>query len=150
MESTLHVTFSLPGGVFLPCDQEVDFYISLCENSINQINQIYLQLLVNSMLPSSCVTPAGTSIEVQNEWEENTHTHSCHGPLRNNRSGLRRHRMALCNDYVAKECWWLRTAPLINPGVICPKGGAVDSKLSEHSRWTRTYDVTELLYRTGT
>ena len=28
------------------------------------------------MLPSSCVTPAGTSIEVQNEWEENTHTHS--------------------------------------------------------------------------
>ena len=24
------------------------------------------------MLPSSCVTPAGTSIEVQNEWEENT------------------------------------------------------------------------------
>ena len=28
------------------------------------------------MLPSSCVTPAGTSIEVQNEWEENTHTHT--------------------------------------------------------------------------
>ena len=27
------------------------------------------------LLPSSCVTPAGTSIEVQNEWEENTHTH---------------------------------------------------------------------------
>ena len=26
------------------------------------------------MLPSSCVTPAGTSIEVQNEWEENTHS----------------------------------------------------------------------------
>ena len=23
----------------------------------------------------SCVTPAGTSIDVQNEWEENTHTH---------------------------------------------------------------------------
>ena len=23
-----------------------------------------------------CVTPAGTSIEVQNEWEENTHTHT--------------------------------------------------------------------------
>ena len=22
----------------------------------------------------SCVTPAGTSIDVQNEWEENTHT----------------------------------------------------------------------------
>ena len=27
----------------------------------------------NPVLPS-CVTPAGTSIEVQNEWEENTHT----------------------------------------------------------------------------
>ena len=27
------------------------------------------------LLHSSCVTPAGTSIEVQNEWEENTHTH---------------------------------------------------------------------------
>ena len=27
------------------------------------------------LLPSSGVTPAGTSIEVQNEWEENTHTH---------------------------------------------------------------------------
>ena len=27
------------------------------------------------VLPSSCVTPAGTSIEVQNEWEENTHTY---------------------------------------------------------------------------
>ena len=27
------------------------------------------------LLPSSCVTPAGTSIEVQNEWEEKkTHT----------------------------------------------------------------------------
>ena len=25
----------------------------------------------NLVLPSSCVTPAGTSIEVQNEWEEN-------------------------------------------------------------------------------
>ena len=29
----------------------------------------------NPVLPSSCVTPAGTSIEVQNEWEENTHTY---------------------------------------------------------------------------
>ena len=29
----------------------------------------------NPVLPSSCVTPAGTSIEVENEWEENTHTH---------------------------------------------------------------------------
>ena len=28
----------------------------------------------NPVVPSSCVTPAGTSIEVQNEWEENTHT----------------------------------------------------------------------------
>ena len=28
----------------------------------------------NPVLPSSCVTPAGTSIGVQNEWEENTHT----------------------------------------------------------------------------
>ena len=24
----------------------------------------------------SCVTPAGTPIDVQNEWEENTHTHT--------------------------------------------------------------------------
>ena len=24
----------------------------------------------------ACVTPAGTSIDVQNEWEENTHTHT--------------------------------------------------------------------------
>ena len=30
----------------------------------------------NPVLRSSCVTPAGTSIEVQNEWEENTHTHT--------------------------------------------------------------------------
>ena len=30
------------------------------------------------VLPSSCVTPAGTSIEVQNEWEENT-THKASG-----------------------------------------------------------------------
>ena len=29
----------------------------------------------NPVLPYSCVTPAGTSIEVQNEWEDNTHTH---------------------------------------------------------------------------
>ena len=28
----------------------------------------------NPVLLSSCVTPAGTSIEVQNEWEENTTT----------------------------------------------------------------------------
>ena len=35
----------------------------------------------NPVLPSSCVTPAGTSIEVQNEWEENTHTLS--GELEN-------------------------------------------------------------------
>ena len=32
--------------------------------------------MINPVLPSSCVTPAGTSIEVQNEWEENTHTHT--------------------------------------------------------------------------
>ena len=34
----------------------------------------------NPVLPSSCVTPAGTSIEVQNEWEENTtktHIRAC-------------------------------------------------------------------------
>ena len=30
----------------------------------------------NPVLPYSCVTPAGTSTEVQNEWEENTHTHT--------------------------------------------------------------------------
>ena len=30
----------------------------------------------NPVLPPSCVTPAGTSIEAQNEWEENTHTHT--------------------------------------------------------------------------
>ena len=30
----------------------------------------------NPVLPSSCVTPAGTFFEVQNEWEENTHTHN--------------------------------------------------------------------------
>ena len=30
----------------------------------------------NPVLSSSCVTPAGTSIEVQNEWEENTHNTS--------------------------------------------------------------------------
>ena len=31
----------------------------------------------NPVRPSSCVTPAGTSneLDVQNEWEENTHTH---------------------------------------------------------------------------
>ena len=28
----------------------------------------------NPVWPSSCVTPAGTSIDVQNGWEENTHT----------------------------------------------------------------------------
>ena len=32
----------------------------------------------NPVRPSSCVTPAGTSneLDVQNEWEENTHTHT--------------------------------------------------------------------------
>ena len=32
----------------------------------------------NPVWPSSCVTPAGTSdeLDVQNEWEENTHTHT--------------------------------------------------------------------------
>ena len=32
----------------------------------------------NPVRPSSCVTPAGTSneLDVQNEWEENTHTHN--------------------------------------------------------------------------
>ena len=38
----------------------------------------------NPVLPSSCVTPAGTSIEVQNEWEENrqkTHTHHSSRPI---------------------------------------------------------------------
>ena len=30
----------------------------------------------NPVLPSSCVTPAGTSIEVQHEWEKKTHTHT--------------------------------------------------------------------------
>ena len=34
----------------------------------------------NPVWPSSCVTPAGTSneLDVQNEWEENTHTHTYH------------------------------------------------------------------------
>ena len=44
----------------------------------------------NPVLPSSCVTPAGTSIEVQNEWEENTHRHTSyylvHGDLPRQRS----------------------------------------------------------------
>ena len=35
----------------------------------------------NLVLPSSCVTPAGTSIEVQNELEENTHTHTHSMPI---------------------------------------------------------------------
>ena len=32
----------------------------------------------NPVWPSSCVTPTGTSndLDVQNEWEENTHTHT--------------------------------------------------------------------------
>ena len=32
----------------------------------------------NPVWPSSCVTPAGTSneLDVQNEWEENRHTHT--------------------------------------------------------------------------
>ena len=64
MESTLHVTFSLPGGVFLPCDQELDFYISLCENSVNQINQIYLQLLVNSTAGTSLSETTGRVYDV--------------------------------------------------------------------------------------
>ena len=28
--------FPLPDSIFLPCDHGLDFYISLCENSINQ------------------------------------------------------------------------------------------------------------------
>ena len=33
---------------------------------------------IHTYSPSSCVTPAGTSneLDVQNEWEENTHTHT--------------------------------------------------------------------------
>ena len=36
------------------------------------------QRMKNPVWPSSCVTPAGTSneLDVQNEWEENTHTHT--------------------------------------------------------------------------
>ena len=36
----------------------------------------------NPVWPSSCVTPAGTSneLDVQNEWEENTHTHTLFTP----------------------------------------------------------------------
>ena len=32
----------------------------------------------NPVCPSSCVTPAGTSneLDVKNKWEENTHTHT--------------------------------------------------------------------------
>ena len=37
---------------------------------------------LNAPRPSR-VTPAGTSIEVQNEWEENTHTHLPLGVSRN-------------------------------------------------------------------
>ena len=36
----------------------------------------------NPVLPSSCVTPAGTSIDVQNEWEENTDTRTATGNKR--------------------------------------------------------------------
>ena len=38
---------------------------------------------------SSCVTPAGTSneLDVQNEWEENTHTHTQSSVSRANSSG---------------------------------------------------------------
>ena len=32
--------------------------------------------LKNPVWPSSYVTPVGTSIDVQNGWEENTHTHT--------------------------------------------------------------------------
>ena len=35
----------------------------------------------NPVLPSSCVTPAGTSIEAQNEREENTHPHTVNRKL---------------------------------------------------------------------
>ena len=35
----------------------------------------------NPVRPSSCVTPTGTSneLDAQNEWEENTHTHNASG-----------------------------------------------------------------------
>ena len=42
----------------------------------------------NPVRPSSCVTPAGTSneLDVQNEWEENTHTHKPGASLNNGTS----------------------------------------------------------------
>ena len=42
--------------------------------------KILRRWMENPVLPSSCVTPAGTSIEVQNEWEENTHTNGRRNP----------------------------------------------------------------------
>ena len=46
----------------------------------------------NPVLPSSCVTPAGTSIEVQNEWEETQKNTLFSGPRR---GGLTKQTMIL-------------------------------------------------------
>ena len=44
--------------------------------SREKLRQAPERWMENPVLPSSCVTPACTPIEVQNEWEENTHTKS--------------------------------------------------------------------------
>ena len=36
------------------------------------------------------MTPAGTSIDIQNEWEENTHTQNTHSRRENNSEGVQR------------------------------------------------------------
>ena len=43
----------------------------------------------NPVWPSSCVTPAGTSFDVQNEWEENTHTHTPYTEVGHNTSTVK-------------------------------------------------------------
>ena len=43
----------------------------------NKVSTAERRWMENPVLPSPCVTPAGTSIEVQNELEEK-HTHTVH------------------------------------------------------------------------
>ena len=81
----------------------------------------------NPVLPSSCVTPAGTSIEVQNKWEENTHTHMVVEAL----SCCSRH--ASQHPAVTKPC-----ASLKKPHESCPFAAPCGPRRKKNDRGQRS------------
>ena len=59
------VRFSLPDGVFLPCDHGMDFYNSLCENSFNQPIKVCKSAELTSSALANAITPLTVAPVVQ-------------------------------------------------------------------------------------